>query len=357
MTARRLRNALVALLGILVVAAALAFGNRIPSSVAILALDDENAVLDVVLGGLPPEQYFAAARSALAAGEPDTANSILELARSHGIEVPEAMANEVRAAQGLNGEAVRRDLWQCVSAGTVESEVGLACVVATDMTAVGDVRDLAVEGARMARGDPYDEVVLAMSVVGLGVTAATVATTGAAVPLRVGLSFLKAAKKAGKLPPALSHEIKSALADGIDGAAVRRATELATSLRLTELRQVIPTIIRPAAFRRVSRIAEDIGTVYGAGGVRGLNRSLHLAQNGAGMATLAARAKHFGKGFAGALALVGAGLLSVSGVVATAASWTIAALAWLALAIPLVFRFGRAAFRMLRWLLFGRAPA
>tara|TARA_R110000868_G_scaffold161551_3_gene392100 strand:+ start:16535 stop:17587 length:1053 start_codon:yes stop_codon:yes gene_type:complete len=71
--------------------------------------------------------------------------------------------------------------------------------VTSDLTVVGDVRDIGEEGTKLVKGEDYSQFVLGLSVVGLAATTATIATSGGALPARIGVSLLKVAKKAGTL--------------------------------------------------------------------------------------------------------------------------------------------------------------
>lgn len=71
--------------------------------------------------------------------------------------------------------------------------------VTSDLTVVGDVRDIGTEGTKLVQGEDYSQFVLGLSVVGLAATTATIATSGGALPARIGVSLLKVAKKAGTL--------------------------------------------------------------------------------------------------------------------------------------------------------------
>lgn len=79
------------------------------------------------------------------------------------------------------------------------SMAGLAGAITSDMTVVGDVRDIASEGSAMVQGKPYSELTLGLSVVGVAATAAVVATGGGGVVAKVGVSILKVARRAGTL--------------------------------------------------------------------------------------------------------------------------------------------------------------
>jgi hypothetical protein len=75
---------------------------------------------------------------------------------------------------------------------------GLAGVVASDLTGIGDVRDLIHQGQKMSRGEEPDQLVLGLAAVGLAVTGATILSVGAALPARAGVSTIKVAASRDK---------------------------------------------------------------------------------------------------------------------------------------------------------------
>lgn len=108
--------------------------------------------------------------------------------------------------------------------GKSDETGGQIGAVVSDFLVVGDLRDLAVEGWHYAQDEEVDEVVVALSAIGVAATGAqlasavgTAASAGAASPTLVGsttakaaIVMLKTAKRLGKLPGWLIKEIKIA---------------------------------------------------------------------------------------------------------------------------------------------------
>src|SRR6516165_1603255 len=72
-----------------------------------------------------------------------------------------------------------------------------------DLFVFGDIRDAAREGTRYLSGQAYDPWILGLAGVGIAITAVTYASLGATLPERGGLSLVKAARRTGRLNPAL----------------------------------------------------------------------------------------------------------------------------------------------------------
>jgi hypothetical protein len=134
------------------------------------------------------------------------------------------------------------------------SMAGLAGAVTSDLTVVGDVRDIASEGTKMVEGKPYSELVLGLSVVGVAATAAVVATGGGGVVAKLGVSVLKVAKRAGTLTVDFARTLTRLTRDAVN------TPELLRVLRGTNLRDVRATEEAITAYARGVRTAE-IGPV------------------------------------------------------------------------------------------------
>jgi hypothetical protein len=73
-----------------------------------------------------------------------------------------------------------------------------------DLFVFGDIRDAAREGTHYLTGQQYDPWILGLAGVGIAITAVTYASLGATTPERVGVSLVKAARRTGRLNPALA---------------------------------------------------------------------------------------------------------------------------------------------------------
>src|SRR5579871_4497155 len=145
-------------------------------------------------------------RAALAQGDTDLAQSFVDLAADRGVTLDPALSDSVKQASekasspsGTAGRFVK-GLWT----GEPSDLASLAGTAVGDLFVFGDIRDGAREGMRYLTGQKYDPWILGLAGVGLGITAATYTSLGLTAPERVGLSVVKAARRTGKLNPALA---------------------------------------------------------------------------------------------------------------------------------------------------------
>jgi hypothetical protein len=145
-------------------------------------------------------------RSALAAGDTDLAQSFVALAADRAVPIDPALVEQLKQATAkeatLTDKARRfvHGLWT----GEPTDLASLAGTAFGDLFVFGDVRDAAREGTRYLTGQHYDRWILGLAGVGIGITAATYLSAGATAPERIGLSVVKAARRTGRLNPALA---------------------------------------------------------------------------------------------------------------------------------------------------------
>jgi hypothetical protein len=295
----------------------------------VVALAGQGAIAEYRLRSIPPERYAEEIESALAAGDVDLARSLVDLAAQQKVEVPDVLLAAVAAEPAFDLGAAAREAGTCVFQGDFNSEAGFACVIATDLTGIGDVRDLVIEGGALVIGQPYDPLTLGLAAVGLTLTGATIMSMGAAAPVRAGASFIKAMNKTRKLPPKLAGELGRTLSNGIDGEAVSAAVSLAASGRFGELAAPVGRVLKPQTVNRLTGLADDFTAIYHAGGVPAMKESLALADSTADARRLAATSAKYGKGYRGTLRLLGAGVLRLADLLLEIGGWLLFAIFWI----------------------------
>jgi hypothetical protein len=144
-------------------------------------------------------------RSALAAADPDLAQSFLDLAADRNVAVDPRLVDQVRDAHAqaasATGTAGRfaRGLWT----GEPSDLASFAGTAVGDLFVFGDIRDAAREGTHYLTGQPVDPWILGLAGAGIAITAGTYVSLGLGAPERFGLSVIKAARRTGRLNPAL----------------------------------------------------------------------------------------------------------------------------------------------------------
>jgi hypothetical protein len=264
---------------------------------------DEAAVANYALASRTASDYARAIDDAVAAKDADLASSLLVLADERGVGLPLGAREKVAAAEADATARMGSDALNGFLYGDASTEAALAGTIAGDLTGIGDVRDLYGQAENWFSGEEVDPLLAGLSAIGLGVTAATYASGGLALPARSGLSTVKAVKRAGKLSPALARQLGVVAADAVN---TRSLKVLARSL---------------------DGLGTDIFTIGSKAGYRTTLLTLEKAQSVKEVSLMAKLANRFGKATRGALVLAG-GVLTFASVMGTATMWSLTLILW-----------------------------
>jgi hypothetical protein len=275
-------------------------------------------------------RWQAAFREALAQEDLDLAESLLALAESQGLVPDPTLLDQYQAAQTPAAVAKRNagQFYAGATSGKAEDPAGLAGALAADLSGVGDIRDLVLEGRKIARGEDPDELVLGLAAVGLVATGATLASLGLAAPARGGVTTLKVAARAGRISPPLRQHLAKVARDVIDRDQARQAARAAVSLDAGAARAALSSSIRPAAFREIGDMAGDLTRVTTKAGARSAQDALTLARDSGDLRRLARLAESQGSATRAVLKLFGRGAIVLAASAATLASWVFGGVIW-----------------------------
>jgi len=93
-----------------------------------------------------------------------------------------------------------KKIFEGVINGKSDETIGQVSAGISDFFLFGDLRDLTIEGWHHLTGKEVDNVLVGLSTIGVLATGATVISGGSSAPVKGGISLLKFAKKAGKMP-------------------------------------------------------------------------------------------------------------------------------------------------------------
>lgn len=164
---------------------------------------------------------------ALADNRQDDAEMYAEIAAYMDRELAPQTRDALAASQTTTAVVLRNtgSFFEGFVSGEGSDSAAFAGAVTSDLTVIGDIRDISSEGSKMVAGEDYSQIILGLSVVGLAVTAGTVATAGGGLPARVGVSLLKVAKKAGTMTSSFADELGTLVSRAVDFPALRRTLD------------------------------------------------------------------------------------------------------------------------------------
>src|SRR5262245_8551632 len=244
--------------------------------------DDPIALADhAVARSLDAKMAAREIDAALAADDADLARSFLDLARETNVPVDPQLAERVERANAGAATTVRSlgNFARGVVTGEAQDAPGLAGVAISDLFVVGDIRDALREATRLAAGEDADQVLLGLACVGLAVTAGTYASLGGAIPARVGITVLKAARKTGRLGAAMTAWLNHSLREVVDWTMLKRAVNRATLAEPAAALRGAREAVRVENARSLVRLVGDVGRVQASAGTRAALDGLKLAES------------------------------------------------------------------------------
>jgi hypothetical protein len=269
--------------------------------------------------------------AALAAKDADLAKSFVELANDRGVALAPALGQKVAAAvtEAASASHAASSFARGLVTGEPDDVVGLAGTALGDLFVFGDIRDAVREGARLALGEPADELVLGLACVGLAVTAGTYATFGAGAPARVGLSLAKAARKSGRLSADMAESIGRSLRQVVDWNKLKVAIAGATLADPAIAVRAAREAVKVERAGGVLQLVRDVGRVQSKAGTQAALDGLKLAASPRQMARVAMLAEAKGGKTRAILKTVGRGALALSVAAFDLGVWVLGALATL----------------------------
>jgi hypothetical protein len=275
---------------ILAIAAIVVTPRAFEAESLLAARDDPVALADhAIARGFNAEIAQREIEAALAANDPDLAHSFLELARDQNVDVEPDLAGKVELANTGVATAARSlgSFAHGLISGEPDDLSGLAGTAVGDLFVFGDIRDAVREGTRLAKGRPADELILGLACVGLAVTAGTYATAGMAVPARVGLTVVKAARKTGRIGAGMAAWINRSLLETVDWVALRRAAGGASLAAPATAVRAARQAVKLEKAQGLMRLAGDVGRIQAKAGSRAALDGLKLAEGPRDMSRIA----------------------------------------------------------------------
>lgn len=122
----------------------------------------------------------------------------------------------------------------------------IVCQAPIALSPIGDITGITRAGVAYASGTEVDQIDLALSVVGLGATAAVLASGGSSAVVKAGAGLAKLARRMGRLSPRLVEMATKAVQDGVNWVAlpsVRSLDDLAAAIRVEAFVPLSSTLV------------------------------------------------------------------------------------------------------------------
>ncbi len=238
-------------------------------------------VAQLMLHQVSAEDVRQQVQEAIANNNPADARMYLSLAHTFGyaVDPAEFEAELQRLESPLN--TARRTVNDFASGfidGEASSGAGVAGAITADFTVVGDARDLWAQYQLYAKGEPVNELIVTLAGVGVGLTAATVASAGAASPAKGGISTTKLAARAGKLTPGFQRFLLRQGSDVFDYKGFLLAAR--AEKNLDGISKAALKAYNPQATRALQQTAEQVNNIRKASSTADVVHVLKYVENG-----------------------------------------------------------------------------
>ncbi len=141
------------------------------------------------------------------------ANIYKNLADYLNIELNSSIINRLENENSYINSKIRdiKSFTKGFFTGEMSDTSSLVGSIVSDMTVVGDIRDIYIQTDKMYQNKEYDKFTLGLSIIGVALTATTILTIGGTTSTKVGISILKVAKKSGSLTKSFSRILVKSL--------------------------------------------------------------------------------------------------------------------------------------------------
>jgi hypothetical protein len=131
---------------------------------------------------------------------------------------------------------------------------GFAGALAADFTVVGDLRDLSEQYSLYQQGQPVNQLITTLAGIGVGLTAVTIGSVGAAAPVKAGASTLKIAARMNRLTRSFRDELMRVGAKVFDW---QQFLRLSKGADLSSISRIAKQSYNPQAARSLGALAEQ----------------------------------------------------------------------------------------------------
>jgi len=324
---------------ILVLSGLLIFGGLTFNSG--LELSGEDAVRHELQQTTSSEDLGNRVNTALDEGDYESAAMFAEVAEFTGFALPPEAAAALLEASGITATIGRTgsQLASGFFTGEANGLAGLTGAVVSDLTVVGDVRDISAQAPNMIAGEPYNELILGLSVVGVGVTGATVATGGGGLPGRIGVTLLKVAAKTGSLTVDFSRTLTRMVGDAVNLPGLRQTLRSVDLGNTAATREAVSAYARSINTAELAPVVARMGDIRGAAGASESVRLMRYVRTTDDLDDIAGMSSVLGRQTRGVIEITGKTSLRSFRVTLRIGEWIlrniIAFLSWLGSAVAL----------------------
>ncbi len=192
----------------------------------------------------------------------EDARMYLDIAKSNGYKVNYQKYYSLIQARDTDFNRLKTQVTNFADgfiSGESSNLSGIAGSVTADFTVVGDTRDLYKEYTKYQQGKPVNELIVALSGTGIGLTALTIGSLGSAAPAKAGTSIIKLAAKTQKITLRFQKYLVKLGRNIFDWPVFTRIAKQGKGLK--NLRRAAKQAYHPEAVKPLQEIAKSVNTI------------------------------------------------------------------------------------------------
>lgn len=265
--------------------------------------------------------------TALDSGSYDDAVMYADIATFADMPIEAGTAARLQSEKGLTRSVARNtgSFFEGFVTGEGGDTASFVGAITSDLTVVGDVRDIGQEGTKLVKGEDYSKFILGLSVVGLAATTATIATGGGALPARIGVSLLKVAKKAGTLTVGFTRHLTRLLNEAVNFEKLSGTLKTVNLADTAATRRAVSEYANGVSLAKITPALDEIAALEKSVGPAESVRLLKYVNNGDDLARVTKMSGKFGAKTRGIIEITGKTSLRAFKTVANLILW---ALGW-----------------------------
>lgn len=287
-----------------------------------------NDISAMLLSQVSDEDVERQVRAAIEREDPADARMYLSLADTFGYQVDAQRYKAAIVALEQPWSKAQRQVKQFASGfleGEADSGAGVAGAMTADFTVVGDVRDLYEQYQLYEQGQETNALITTLAGVGVGLTAATVLSSGAASPAKAGTSTMKMAVRSGRITPRFQAMLLR------QGQGVFDQKTFLLAMRgeksLSRVRRAALQAYKPAAVRALKTTAGQVNDIRKATSLSDAVRLLRYVENGDDLRRLEKVSVKYGMQTKGIMKLLGKAAIGTTRVLRKSLEWMLSLLA------------------------------
>ncbi len=264
---------------------------------------------------------------ALDAGNYDDAVMYSDIADYMGVTIEPGTAERLANEKTLGRTMLRTTggFFEGFISGQGSDTASFMGAITSDLTVVGDVRDIGSEGTKLVNGEDYSQLVLGLSVVGLAATTATIATGGGALPAKIGVSLIKVAEKAGTLTVRFTRDMARLLGEAVNFEKLKGVLKDVNLADTSATRHAVSEYANGVSMARLTPVLDNVAALEQSVGPAESVRLMKYVENGDDLAHVAKMSGKLGTKTRGIVELTGKTSLrafkTVANLILWAAGW------------------------------------